>query len=65
MAHPSTKTNNIILNGSEIIMGDNIIIPIAIKIDATTKSMMRNGIKSKNPIWKAVLIHWLQRLALE
>ena len=30
--HPSTKTNNINLNGIEIIIGDNIIIPIDIKL---------------------------------
>jgi flagellar biosynthetic protein FliP len=39
-----------ILKGKEIIMGDNIIIPIAIKILATTRSIIRKGIKSKKPI---------------
>ena len=34
---PSTNTNIINLNGSETIIGDNIIIPIAIRIEATTK----------------------------
>jgi hypothetical protein len=41
---PSTNTNNMILNGNEIIIGDNIIIPIAINTLATTRSITRNGI---------------------
>ena len=40
---PSTSTNNRSLNGIEIIMGDNIIIPMDISTLATTKSMMMNG----------------------
>lgn len=53
---PSTKTNSIILNGSAIIIGDTITIPIDIKIVAITMSIIRNGINTKNPIWNAVLI---------
>ena len=49
-AQPSTNTNNIILKGKEIISGDNIIIPIAIKTLATTKSIIKNGINNKKPI---------------
>ena len=49
-AQPSIKTNNIILNGKDIINGDNIIIPIAIKMLAMTKSIIKNGMNSKNPI---------------
>jgi hypothetical protein len=33
---PSTNTNSINLNGKETIIGDNIIIPMAIRILATT-----------------------------
>ena len=40
----------IILNGKEIIKGDNIIIPIAIKILATTKSIIKKGINKIKPI---------------
>ena len=35
--------------------GDTIIIPIAIRMLATTMSMMRNGMNTAKPIWKAVL----------
>ena len=38
-----------------MIIGDNIIIPMAINTLATTISMIRKGIKTMNPIWKAVL----------
>ena len=48
--HPSTRTNSISLNGNEIITGGIIIIPIAIRIEATTMSITRNGTYSKNPI---------------
>jgi hypothetical protein len=41
--HPSTSTNNSNLNGMEIIMGDNIIMPMDIRTLATTKSMMMKG----------------------
>ena len=34
---PSISTNSISLNGSEISMGDSIIMPIDIKTAATTK----------------------------
>ena len=43
--HPSTRTNNRILKGREIMTGGSIIIPIAIKVDATTISMIKNGMK--------------------
>src|SRR5690606_35642221 len=49
-AQPSTSTNNMILNGSEMIMGDSIIIPMAIRTLATTRSMMRKGMNSRKPI---------------
>ena len=51
---PSTSTNNINLKGKEIIIGDNIIIPIDIKTLATTRSIMTKGIYIKNPIIKAL-----------
>ena len=40
---PSTSTNSSSLNGSEIIAGGSIIMPIDIRVDATTRSMIRNG----------------------
>jgi hypothetical protein len=42
--HPSTKTNNMSLNGIDIIIGDNIIIPIDISTLATTRSITTKGI---------------------
>src|SRR5271167_1595300 len=51
---PSTSTNNISLNGSEIVAGETIIIPIDISTLATTMSMIRNGMKMVKPIWKPV-----------
>ena len=51
---PSTKTNNSNLNGSEIITGGSIIIPMDNKMLATTISMTRKGRKIKNPISKEV-----------
>ncbi len=41
---PSAKTNSKILNGIEIVVGGSIIIPIDIKVDATTISITINGI---------------------
>ena len=41
--HPSTNTNNISLKGMEIIMGDNIIMPMDISTLATIKSMTTKG----------------------
>ena len=35
-------------------MGDTIIMPSAIRIEAITISMTRKGRNSRNPIWKAV-----------
>ena len=52
---PSTRTNSRILNGSEMKTGGSIIMPIAINVEETTRSMIRNGRKIRNPIWKAVL----------
>src|SRR5260370_13376075 len=48
--HPSTSTNSISLNGSEIVAGETIIIPIDISTLATTMSMIRNGMKIVKPI---------------
>lgn len=41
--HPSISTNNKSLNGIEMTIGDNIIMPILVKIDATTMSITKNG----------------------
>ena len=49
-AQPSTSTNSISLNGNEISMGDNIIIPIDIRTLETTRSMIRKGMKIRKPI---------------
>jgi hypothetical protein len=40
---PSTKTNNMSLKGMEIIMGDNIIIPIDMRTLDTMRSMTTKG----------------------
>src|SRR5690606_12978645 len=42
---PSMSTNSMTLNGSEMISGESIIIPMAMRILATTRSMIRNGMK--------------------
>src|SRR5690606_37004630 len=52
---PSASTKNASLNGNETTAGGTIIIPIAIRIEATTRSMMRNGMKMRNPISNARL----------
>jgi len=46
------------LKGSEIIVGDNINIPNASNIFATTKSKTIKGTNIINPISKALLISW-------
>ena len=51
--HPSTNTKKTILKGREIITGGNIIIPIDIKIEAVTISMIRKGRNNIKPISKA------------
>jgi len=43
------------LKGNEIITGGNIIIPMDINMEATTRSMMMKGTNSKKPISKARL----------
>ena len=50
IAHPSTRTNNNNLNGKETNIGESIIIPNDIRIDAITMSITRNGKNNKNPI---------------
>src|SRR5947209_1152681 len=47
---PSTRTNSNILNGSEMVVGDSICIPSAIRMFDTTISITRNGMKMMNPI---------------
>ena len=53
--HPSTSTNNKILNGNEMKTGGSITMPIDISVEATTRSITRNGRKIRKPIWNAVL----------
>jgi hypothetical protein len=43
--HPSARTNTRSLAGSETIEGGSIIIPILINPLATTKSIIKNGMK--------------------
>ncbi|MNF92532.1 hypothetical protein D3C84_751800 [compost metagenome] len=43
-----------ILNGREMISGESIIMPMAMRILATTRSITRNGMKIMKPIWNAV-----------
>jgi hypothetical protein len=50
MFQPSTSTNNMILKGREIIMGDNIIIPMDINTLDTTRSMIKKGMNNRKPI---------------
>ena len=40
---PSTSTKKISLKGRDTITGGTIIMPIDIRIEATTMSMMTNG----------------------
>jgi hypothetical protein len=47
MNQPSTRTKKMILKGSAMMIGGSIIIPIDIKTDATTMSMIRKGRNSK------------------
>ena len=54
IAHPSTRTNSKSLNGKEISIGESIIIPSDIKIEAITISITKNGKNIRNPISKAV-----------
>ena len=53
-AQPSIITNSNSLKGMDMITGESIIMPKAISTAATTRSMMRNGRKMRNPIWNAV-----------
>ena len=55
MYQPSIKTKKIILNGKDKTLGGNIIIPIDIKTEAITMSIIKNGTYIKNPISKARL----------
>ena len=45
---PSTSTNNMSLKGIEIIMGDNIIMPIDINTLATINRSRQTGCRSKS-----------------
>ncbi len=44
------------LNGVEIMTGGSMIMPIDMRAEATTMSMMMNGMKSRIPILKATVI---------
>ena len=50
MDHPSTNTNSNSLNGRAISIGDNIIIPSDIKIEAITMSITKKGKNKRKPI---------------
>src|SRR5208283_2422821 len=62
--HPFTSTNRISLNGVEIITGGSMIIPIDISVEATTMSMMMNGIKRRIPILNATVISWITKAGI-
>ena len=63
--HPSTSTNSIILNGSDIMMGGSIIMPMDISTDAITMSSTRNGMYIRkpmvNPTHEDIVQPWLRR----
>jgi uncharacterized Zn ribbon protein len=48
--HPSTSTNKSSLNGSEMSMGDSIIMPKDIRMEEITMSMTKNGRNIRKPI---------------
>ena len=50
--HPSIRTKNKTLNGSEITVGGNIIMPMDMVSIATIKSITRNGSTIRKPISK-------------
>lgn len=52
--HPSTKTNNANLKGSETIAGGSIIIPDETRTQETTRSIIKKGKNTWKPIKKAV-----------
>jgi hypothetical protein len=45
---PSTSTKNTSLKGRAIITGGSIIMPMDMRTDATTMSMMRNGTNKRS-----------------
>ena len=51
---PSTRTKSKILNGRDTTTGGSIIMPIDSSADDTTMSMIRNGMKTMNPMRNAV-----------
>src|SRR3546814_574386 len=55
LAQPSISTNKSSLKGSEIVVGDSIIMPSASRMLATTMSITRNGRKIRKPIWNAAV----------
>ena len=61
MDHPSTKTNSNNLKSNEISIGDNIIMPNDIRIEAMTISITKKGKKIKKPISKAVFSSGYER----
>jgi hypothetical protein len=50
MDQPSTSTNRSNLNGSEMSIGDSIIMPRDMRMDEITISITRNGKKIRKPI---------------
>src|SRR4029079_5901652 len=56
---PSTSTKIISLNGSEIRTGGSVIMPIEVRIDATTMSRTRKGMEpvklAGNAVWRSRL----------
>ena len=52
---PSIITNKKSLSGSDIVTGETIIIPIAIRMLEITRSITTKGKNNKNPISKAAV----------
>src|SRR3984893_2655087 len=63
--HPSTTTNNMILNGSDTRTGESIIMPIDISTLATTRSMTRKGMNTMKPIWNAVFNSLVMKVGIK
>src|SRR6266478_5728460 len=53
-AQPSTITNNNNLNGNDTRTGGSMNMPIDIRVELTTRSMIKNGMKITNPMMNAV-----------
>src|SRR3989344_4928270 len=53
MAYKGHGQSGKAMNGGEMVVGESIIMPMAVRMLAMTRSMMRKGRKIRNPIWNA------------